>query len=156
LAAVEPCDHHINSLESLFLVPNPQVFFLYVSNPPSLSSDSSIAKLDIECNELIRTWKSFQAFVPSGDRVASHGHPQGAEDVQQIIQTAKGVWTSSKPNGGLRDLIALAERVAATMASHSMMMSALPHDTVYSALFFGTMHSAIKVRFIPLLLLSIS
>lgn len=51
---------------------------------------------------------------------------------------------SSKPNGGLRDLITLAERVAATTDSHSVMTSALPHGTAYSALLFGILHSVIK------------
>jgi hypothetical protein len=115
------------------------------SNPLERRRDPSFAKLDIEYNELIRTWREFQDFVPPGDQVNFLEGYQKVENVVWIVQRAKDSWMSDRRPSVPRDLVPLSDRLVATLSSHAVAMSALPDELTYSSLFYAVLQSVIQV-----------
>lgn len=111
-----------------------------------LFSDPIIAKLDVEYNELLPTWRKFQEYLSPEDRIDFQERPQTVEDVLRVVCDAADHWTSSERRHAFWCSTAIFSRVAASMESHSIILSVLPDKEVYSSLLYAVLLSVIKVR----------
>ncbi|KAL1967059.1 hypothetical protein VTN77DRAFT_3583 [Rasamsonia byssochlamydoides] len=118
--------------------------FQWLPEEKQVSDEPVIAKLDIEYNQLIVTWKNFQESIPSTDRVNFQQGPQEPADVLRVVKQAVEFWGSCKRQRLFQDVIELANVVARTVDSHAVMMQVLCDSKVYSSLFYGVLQSVIK------------
>lgn len=118
-----------------------------ISNALALR-DPVIAKLDVECNELAQTWKKFQDHLPQQDQVGSDERLQEFRDVSALIGNVQNVWMSNPRQHVFSRSMALCDQFTSSVHLHLVLLSALPRNEAYIALFHGVLQSVIKVRFL--------
>jgi hypothetical protein len=118
-----------------------------ISNPLALR-DPVIAKLDVECNELAQTWKKFQEHLPQQDQVGFDERLQEFRDVSAMIGNLQNVWMSTPRQRVFDRSMALCDQFISSVHLHLALLSALPRNEAYIALFHGVLQSVIKVRFL--------
>lgn len=118
-----------------------------ISNALALR-DPVIAKLDVECNELAQTWKKFQDHLPQQDQVGFDERLQEFRDVSALIGNVQNVWMSNPRQHVFSRSMALCDQFTSSVHLHLVLLSALPRNEAYIALFHGVLQSVIKVRFL--------
>lgn len=114
-----------------------------------------IAKLDVECNELAQTWKTFQENLPEQDQVGFDERLQEFHDVSAMVGNVRTVWMSNPRRRVFSRSMALCDQFISTVHLHLVLFSGLPRNEAYLTLFYGVLQSVIKVRlFVPNLLVS--
>ncbi|KAH2881421.1 hypothetical protein KXV31_000370 [Aspergillus fumigatus] len=108
------------------------------------SSDPVIAKLDVECNELAQTWKKFQDHLPQQDQVGFDERLQEFRDVSALIGNVQNVWMSNPRQHVFSRSMALCDQFTSSVHLHLVLLSALPRNEAYIALFHGVLQSVIK------------
>ncbi|GAQ06755.1 hypothetical protein ALT_4076 [Aspergillus lentulus] len=114
-----------------------------ISNPLALR-DPVIAKLDVECNELAQTWKKFQEHLPQQDQVGFDERLQEFRDVSAMIGNVQNVWMSTPRQRVFNRSMALCDQFISSVHLHLVLLSALPRNEAYIALFHGVLQSVIK------------
>ncbi|KAJ8223157.1 hypothetical protein LV159_003474 [Aspergillus fumigatus] len=114
-----------------------------ISNALALR-DPVIAKLDVECNELAQTWKKFQDHLPQQDQVGFDERLQEFRDVSALIGNVQNVWMSNPRQHVFSRSMALCDQFTSSVHLHLVLLSALPRNEAYIALFHGVLQSVIK------------
>ncbi|KAL4913274.1 hypothetical protein BDW62DRAFT_192921 [Aspergillus aurantiobrunneus] len=103
-----------------------------------------IATLDIEYNELAKSWKRLQELLPLPDQVLFEERPQTSQDVLVLVHEIQALWASGPQKQLFSCSMTLCDAFSATLDAHTTLLVILPNHQFYSSLLHGTLQSIIK------------
>jgi hypothetical protein len=95
---------------------------------------------------LAQTWKKFHEHLPAQDQVDFDERLQEFRDVSAMIGNLQTVWMSNPRQRLFSRSMALCDQFISSVHLHLVLLSALPRNEAYIALFHGVLQSVIKVR----------
>lgn len=109
-------------------------------------SDSDIALLDIESQNLRDAKEEFYKILPADDRFEGSRSKQDPAAVVVLVNSAIQGWEKKHESSKFGKAKKLFHKVCSSIDQHSTLLEILPQQNEYVALFYGTVQVVIKVR----------
>lgn len=110
-----------------------------------ISTNPTIADLDVEHNELAQTWKSFIRHLSPDDRVDWEHRPQTVDDVYALVRSLQSFWKARPRQRVYSQPRLLSEQFLPTLNTHATLLARLPDANFhYAATFYGALQSVLK------------
>ncbi|KAJ5966227.1 hypothetical protein N7481_012941 [Penicillium waksmanii] len=110
-----------------------------------ISTNPTIADLDVEHNELAQTWKSFIRHLSPDNRVDWEHRPQSVDDVNALVRSLQSFWKARPRQRVYSQARVLSEQFLPTLNTHATLLARLPDANLhYAPTFFGALQSVLK------------